>query len=111
SCVPSYCKANSKLKTHRSKLSQDLRCEGDYLHELLLAQLAGHGAEYTRAAWGVLGVYYDGCVVVEADVRAVWASVLLRGTHHDGAHDLALFHGPAGRRHLHRPDDDVAHAR
>src|SRR4029078_3627224 len=60
------------------------------LHEVLVAQLAGPGAEETRAARVVLLVDHDRRVLVEADVGAVAAERGLLGPHDDAANDLAL---------------------
>src|SRR4051812_23292929 len=55
--------------------------ERDNLHELLLAQLAGHRAEDARAARSVLGSYDHRRVVIEADVRPIRAQVLFGRSH------------------------------
>src|SRR5215210_5293498 len=81
---------------------EHLRGERDDLHEVAVAQLAGHGAEDARAARVVAVVDQHGGVLVEGDVRAVVAAELLLRADHHGGHDLALLDGA---------DDDVAHAR
>src|SRR6478609_8284621 len=67
---------------------EHLRREGDDLHEVALAQLAGHGAEDARAAGVVLGIDDD-----------------------DGLDDLALADGPLRVGRLDRGSDHVADAR
>src|SRR4249920_3548915 len=91
--------------------SEHLGSEGDDLHEVALAQLSGHGAEDARAARVSVLVDDDGRVLVEGDVRAVVAVVLLARAHHHGRHDLALAHRPVGRGLLDGADDDIAHPR
>src|SRR5687767_2305927 len=77
------------------------------LHEVLVAQLAGDGAEDARAARVVLLVDHHRRVLVEADVAAVLAEHgLLRANDH-AADDLPLLHLPARQRLLHRADDHV----
>src|SRR5581483_5767865 len=83
--------------------------ERDDLHEPLLAQLAGHGAEDSGPA-RVAGIRreQDHRVVVEADVRPVRPPPLLRGPDDDGFHDLALLHRSSREGVLDRTHDDVA---
>src|SRR5665647_961092 len=90
---------------------QDLRGERHDLHEVLLAQLAGHGPEDAGPARVVLVVDQHGGVLVERDVRAVLATELLLGAHHHGTDDLALLDAAAGRGDLDGADDDVADRR
>src|SRR5436190_5640631 len=90
---------------------EHLRREGDDLHEVALAQLAGHRAEDARAARVVLGVDDHGGVLVEGDVGAVLAPELLLRAHDDGLDHLALADGPLRVGGLHRGGDHVAYAR
>src|SRR5262245_61957701 len=92
-------------------MSHHLGCEGNDLHEPLLAQLARHGSEDAGADRLPLVVDDDHRVLVEADVAAVAAALFLHGAHNDGFHDVALLHGSAGDRHLHGAHDDVTDAR
>src|SRR4051794_9570281 len=87
---------------------QDLRGERDDLHEVALAQLAGHGAEDARSARVVLGVNDHGGVLVEGDVGAVVASELLAGADDDGLDDVALAHRALRVGLLDGGGDDVA---
>src|SRR4051812_4321747 len=90
---------------------EHLRRERHDLHEVALAQLARDRPEDAGAARVVLRVDDDGGVLVEGDVRAVLAAVLLLRTDHDSGHDLALLHRPLGVRGLDRGLDDVTHPR
>src|SRR5216117_982910 len=89
---------------------EHLRREGDDLHEVALAQLAGHRTEDARAARIVLGVDQDGGVLVEGDVGAVVAPELLAGANDHRGHDLALLDRALRAGLLDRGDDRVAHA-
>jgi hypothetical protein len=83
-------------------------------HELLLAQLSGHGAEDARADRLAFGRDQDGGVVVEADVRAVPAPVVAPRPHdHRPDHALAVLldEGGIGRGFLDGGRDDVPQAR
>src|SRR5260370_12092863 len=85
--------------------------ETDDLHEVALAQLAGHGSEDARAS-GVVGLReQDGGVLVEADERTVGAAIFLVNPHHHGLDDLALLDLAARLRGLDGGGDDVAHRR
>src|SRR4051812_3888733 len=88
---------------------EDFRCQGDYLHKLPLAKLAGHRAKDASAARGVLSVNYDCGVIVEANVRAIGADILFGCAYHYSAHYLALFDRSTGAGFLHCRDDHVAH--
>src|SRR4051794_6194493 len=100
---------NPKLQTSNNKpqTSNHLARERHDLHEVLVAQLAGDGAEDARAARVVFLVDHDGRVAVEADVGAVAADRRLLGADNDAADDLALLDVTAGQRLLHRADDYV----
>src|SRR5690242_18218291 len=91
-------------------ISEHLRRQGDDLHEVAVAQLAGHGAEDAGAARVVLSVDRHGRVLVEGDVRAVVAAELLARTHDHGRDDLALLDRALRARLLDRGHDRVAHA-
>src|ERR1035437_9219753 len=71
--------------------SQHLGRERDDLHEVALAQFAGHRPEHARAARVVLVVDDHGGVLVEGDVGAVVATDRLLRAHDHSRHDLALF--------------------
>ena len=87
-----------------------LRGEGDDLHEVLLAELAGDGAEDAGSARVVLRVEQDGRVLVEGDVGAVGAAELLAGANDDRLDDLALADAAVRRGGLDRGGDDVPDA-
>src|SRR2546428_6171447 len=67
---------------------EDLRGQGDDLHELLVAQLAGHRAEHARAHRLPGVVDEHGRVAVEPDVGPVPPPVFLGAAHDDGLHHL-----------------------
>src|SRR5215210_6628282 len=89
---------------------EDLRRQGDDLHEVAVAQLAGDGAEDAGAARVVLGVDDHGGVLVEGDVRPVLAAELLLRAHDDGLDDLALLDRALRVSLLDRRRDHVADA-
>src|SRR6478735_7486515 len=89
---------------------ENLGCQDDDFHEILLAQLAGDRPEDACAAWVELVVDDDGGVLVEADQRAVVATVGLLRPDDDGFHHLALLDRALRRRGLHGSNDDVADA-
>src|SRR5713101_2651892 len=88
-----------------------LRRKGNDLHEALLPQFPGHRPEDAGAAGVVLVVDDDHGVVVEADVAAVGAPLLLCGPDDDGLDHVTLLHLLVGQGILDGGDDDVAHAR
>src|SRR2546426_1122777 len=92
-------------------MSEHLRCQRDDLHELLVAQFAADRAEDAGAARLVVRLDQHRGVLVEPDVAAVRATLLLRRANDDRLDDVALLHGGTGDRVLHRGDDDVADAR
>src|SRR3954454_19582308 len=89
---------------------EHLRREADDLHEVAVAQLAGHRAEDARAPRVVLRVDDHGGVLVEGDVRAVLAPELLLRAHDDGLDDLALLDRSLRIGLLDGRRDDVADA-
>src|SRR4051794_20257805 len=89
-------------------MSEHLRSQRDDSHELLLPQLAAHGAEDASATRLTVGPEDDGAVLVESDVRAVGTAALLDGPDHNGLDDVALLDVATGDRVLHGGDDDVA---
>src|SRR5579885_2302522 len=95
----------------RAASLDDLRSERDDLHKVALAQLAGHRPKDARAARVLLVGEDHRRVLVEADVRAVLASVGLGDAHHHGPDHVALLHRRVGLRLLDRGDDDIAHPR
>src|SRR5439155_3066502 len=70
--------------------SKHLRGQADDLHEVLLAELAGDGAEDARAARVALRVDDHSSVLVEGDRGAVVPALRLAGADDHCAHDLAL---------------------
>src|SRR3954470_7398303 len=90
---------------------EHLRREADDLHEVAVAQLAGHRAEDARAPRVVLRVDDHGGILVEGDVRAVLAPELLLRAHDDGLDDLALLDRALRGGLLDRRGDHVADAR
>src|SRR5579875_2088554 len=93
--------------TASSPQLQHFRCERDDLHVVLVAQLARDRAEDARAL-RVEAVGQDHRrVLVEADIRAVGAPILLGHTHHDCPDDIAFLDRSAGHRLLHRGDDNI----
>src|SRR3954453_18363460 len=89
---------------------EDLRGQGDDLHEVAVAQLARHRSEDAGAARVVGGVDDHGGVLVEGDVGAVLAPELLLRAHDHGRDDLALLHVAVRDRLLAGRDDRVADA-
>src|SRR4051795_8769950 len=77
---------------------------------LLRAQLADDRAEDTGADRLLVVVDEHGRVRIEADRRPVGARDVLGGADDDRLVDVALLDSAAGRRFLHRHDDDVADA-
>src|SRR5207253_3483122 len=86
----------------------DFRSEGDDLHELPLAELAGNGADHAGADRLARVVDENGRVVVEFDVGTVATAGLFHRPHDDGLDDGPLLHGSVRRRFLDRRRDDVA---
>src|SRR5256885_10745454 len=81
------------------------RLQGDWSSDVCSSDLP-EDARSTR----VKGVRKDdGSVLVEADVRAVFATVRLRGAYDDRAHDFALLDATHRGRLLDGGDDDVTH--
>src|SRR3954468_4981110 len=90
---------------------EHLRRERHDLHEVALAQLTRDGPEDAGAARVVLRVDDDGGVLVEGDVRAVLAAVLLLRADDDRGDDRPLLDRPLRVGLLDGRLDDVAHAR
>src|ERR1700737_1145714 len=90
-----------------SSASDHFRCERDDLHELPLAQLAGHRSEDARAHRLVLLVDQYRGVVVELDVRPVAAAILLDCADDDRLHHRPLLHAAVRGGFLHRSGDHV----
>src|SRR5215211_4874305 len=93
------------------QFSEHLRCQRDDPHEALFPQLAADGPEDAGAAGLAVRPQDHRCILIELDVRAVGAAMLLRGSHHNRLDDLALFDVAAGDGVLDGSDDDVANAR
>src|SRR5215207_9215634 len=90
-----------------SDISEDLRRQGDDLHEPLLAQLARHRSEHARADRLARVVDQDGGILVEADVAPILTPLLLGGAHDHRLDHLPLLHRAVGRRLLDRGGDHV----
>src|SRR5690606_33871433 len=82
-------------------MSEHLRGQRDDLHELLVAQLAAHGAEDASAARIVVRLDEHGGVLVELDVGTVRTAALLDGAHDDGLHHVTPLDVAAGDGVLH----------
>src|SRR3990170_1266060 len=90
---------------------QDFRRQRNNLGEPSLAQLARHGPKDTRPLRvDPIGVQDDGGVVVETNVGAVLAAILLGDAHDHRLDDLALVDGAVGPRRLDGGHDHVADA-
>src|ERR1700686_2843490 len=87
---------------------EDLRSQGNDLHEVLIAKLARHRAEDAGAARVVLRAEDDGRVLVEPNGGAILPAEFARGPDDDRLDHLALLHLAAGRRNRHGGRDDVA---
>src|SRR5712691_3555841 len=83
----------------------DFRREGDDLHELPLAQLAGHGAEDAGPHRLAGVVDENGRVVVELDVGTVAAATLFHGADDDGLDHRPLLDRAVRRGFLDRGGD------
>src|SRR4051812_45270971 len=108
--LPEMTMTSSSRRILRAIL-EHLRGEADDLHEVALAQLAGHRPEDARPARVVLRVDDHGGVLVEGDVGAVVAAEGLFRAHDDRRDHLALLDRALRVRLLDRRGDDVAHAR
>src|SRR3954453_13882251 len=89
---------------------ENLGCEADDLHEVLLAQLAGDGPEDARPARVALCVDDHRRVLVERDQRSVVAAEGLLRPHDDSLHHFALLDRPLRGCGLDGCRDDVADA-
>src|SRR6266511_72351 len=102
----------SLLRSLRSLMaSHHLRGERDDLHVALPPQLPPDRAEDTRTARIAALLDDHGGVLVELDVRAVDAPLLLGGADDDGPDDVALLHAGTRDGVLDGRHDDVADAR
>src|SRR5688500_6490571 len=90
--------------------SDDLRRQGNDLHELLFAQLASHWTKNARAARIVFGVDDHDGVGIEPQIRAIAAADRLPGADHDRVNHLALFYRSVGRCFLDMRFDNIADA-
>src|SRR3954453_7788883 len=99
----------SLLTRHESPSNHFTRQRHD-LHEVVVAELAGDGAEDAGAPRVVFLVDHDGRITVEADVGAVLAPGRGPGADDDAADHLALLDLAAGQRLFHGADDHVADA-
>src|SRR5262249_28086614 len=84
------------------------RREADDLHEPLLAQFAGDGAEDARTYGFIVRLDNHRRVLIKADISAILAARLFARADDDGAYDLAFLDGAIGRGFLHRRRDDIA---
>src|SRR5262245_44329727 len=110
----SFLRIRMRLRSTLSAMAlENLRGEGHDLHELLVAQLAGHRAEDAGAHRLAVGVDQDGGVLVEADVGPVAPPLLLAAAHDHGLHHFALANRlwGVGGRLLDVGGDDVPQAR
>src|SRR5690606_31743765 len=89
-------------------MSEHLRGQRDDLHELLVAQLAAHGAEDASAARIVVRLDEHGGVLVELDVGTVRTAALIDGAHDDGLHHVTPLDVAAGDGVLHGGADGGA---
>src|SRR4051794_33223050 len=92
-------------------MSEHLRGEGDDPHELAVAQLAPDRAEDAGPSRLAVVLDQDGGVLVEPDVAAVRATLLLDRAHDDRLDDVTALHAGRGDGVLHGGDDDVADPR
>src|SRR5512147_229201 len=90
--------------------SQDLGREGDDLHVVPLAELAGHRPEDALALRVLVRVDDDAGVVVETDIRSVRPAILLRDADYDRLLHGAFLDGAGGKGVLDRHGDDIADA-
>src|SRR6266576_6831073 len=89
-------------------MSDDLRRQRHDLHELLLAQLAGHRAENAGGPWLAFVVDQHCRILVEANVGAVLALGLLGCPHDHRLDHFTLLHLAGGNSVFDRDYDDVA---
>src|SRR5437762_3442761 len=106
-----FCGGSSFCFLAPAYISNDLGSERNDLHELPLAQLAGHRSEDARAHRLVLIVDEHRGVVIELDIRAVAAAHLFDRADDDRLHDSALLDGAIGRGFLPGRRADVADPR
>src|ERR1700730_45867 len=90
---------------------EDLRSQGNDLHEVLVAKLARHRAEDAGAARVVLRAEDDGRVLIDPNGGAIQPAEFARGPDDDRLDHLALLHLAAGRRDRDGGRDDVADGR
>src|SRR5438067_7695454 len=105
-----FCGGSSFCFLAPAYISNDLGSERNDLHELPLAQLAGHRSEDARAHRLVLIVDQHRSVVIELDVGAIATAKLLHGADDDCFDHGALLDRSIGRGFFDRGGDDVADA-
>src|SRR5207247_6068285 len=88
--------------------SNNLRREADDLHKAPLAQLARNRSKNASADRLVVGLDDYGGVLIEADIRPIFAPGLFPGANHDGAYNLSFFHRSIRRRLFHGGGNHVA---
>src|SRR5579883_1483685 len=89
------------------RCSQHFRCQRNDLHEIALAQLASDGTKDTGSARIISGGDDHRGVLVETNVRAIRARILLGDAHDDGVDHLAFLHLAVRRGLLDRSLDDI----
>src|SRR5919198_3963554 len=94
----------------RRPRSQNLRRQRDDSHELPIPEFAPDRSEDTGASWLHLVVDQHGGVLVEPDVAAVRAPLLLGRPHDDAFDDVTLLHRRPGNGVLDGGHEDVADA-
>ena len=67
------------------------------------------GPEDARSAWLTLLVQENGSVLIEPDVRTVWAAILLAGTYNNGAGNFSFLDVATRDGRLDRDDDLITH--
>src|SRR5579883_145210 len=90
------------------RCSQHFGCQRNDLHEIALTQLASDGTKDTGSARIIPGGDDHRSVLVETNVRAVRARILLGNAHDDGVDHLAFLHLTVRRSLLDRGLDDIA---
>src|SRR5579885_2665786 len=87
---------------------QHLWGQGDDLHKVAVAQFTSHRAKDTGAAWVIPRGENHRRVLIEANIRAIWPTILLRHPHDHCRHHFPFFHRSIGRSLLHRSFDNIA---
>src|SRR5207244_609734 len=85
-----WCKPDSQHRAKRSSLLDNLGRQRDDLEELLLAELAGDGAEDAGSDRLIDVVDDDSGVLVEANIGTVFAAIFFARADDHGLDDLTL---------------------